>query len=267
MLLAATMFVPLIGVLISGAGLRNMGLNPQIRKNIRYILIAWFSPMILTAVGAALYFLIFPNHFDLTGEYMILNGAAESLKQMEAQGISYLTMVLMSVISAVTYAPLINMFFALGEETGCRGFLYPQLRAKYGCQKSWILGGIIWGAWHWPLIWLIGYEYGAAAGNPVGYFGFPVTGMLVFCVLTVALGILHEWLYEKSGSIWVPAIFHGAINAALTIPATVCVINTGSARLLGPAPNGLIGGLPFLILAAVLYFGKSKKEQNTESEQ
>ena len=72
------------------------------------------------------------------------------------------------------------MIAALGEEIGWRGFLYPQLEAGVGRRKGWILGGIIWGAWHWPLIWLIGYEYGAAAGNSVGYAGFPVTGMLLF---------------------------------------------------------------------------------------
>ena len=65
--IAAMMFVPTLGVLLSGAGLKGMGWNPRIRKNIRSILIAWFAPMLLTIVGAGLYFLVFPKHFDPSG--------------------------------------------------------------------------------------------------------------------------------------------------------------------------------------------------------
>ena len=78
--------------------------------------------------------------------------------------------------------------------------------------------------------------------------------MLLFCVISIGLGILHDRLYERSGTIRAPALLHGAINAAATLPATVCRIDTGSARLLGPAPVGLLAGLPFLIVAAVLLF-------------
>ena len=258
---AGMMFVPTIGVLLSGVKLKGMGWNPKIRKNIKPILLAWFSPLILTAVGAALYFLVFPDHFDLSGKYLALSVGEEALEQMEVQGISVSVYLLITVVESVTYAPLMNAAVALGEEIGWRGFLYPQLKARFGRKKGWIVGGVIWGAWHWPLIWLIGYEYGAAAGNPVGYAGFPVSGMLLFCVITVGWGILHDRLYEKSGSIWVPAIFHGAINAAATLPPVLCLPNTGSARLLGPAPMGLLAGLPFLAIAALLFLREEKEPQ------
>ena len=254
LVIAAVMFVPALCVLLSGAKLKGMGWKLQIRKNIGTILIAWFSPVILTVIGAALYFLIFPGHFDLSGEYVKVAGGMAALEQMEAQGISYPITVMISLVCSITYAPFLNMLTALGEEIGWRGFLYPQLKAKYGRKKGWLIGGIIWGAWHWPLIWLIGYEYGDAVGNPIGYIGFPVTGMLLFCVITVGWGILHDWLYEKSGSIWVPSLFHGAINAAATLPLAVCLINTGSARLIGPTPMGIVAGLPLLLAGIVLFF-------------
>ena len=256
---AGMMFIPTFGVLLSGNKLKGMGWKPQIRKNRNTILIAWFAPVVLTVIGAGLYFLIFPGHFDLTGEYIAASGGAEALSQMQAQGISYSLFALIGVICSMTYAPLINMFLALGEEIGWRGYLYPQLKAGFGRNKGWILGGIIWGAWHWPLIWLIGYEYGTATGNPAGYFGFPFVGMLIFCIITAGWGILHDWLYERSGSIWIPSLFHGAINAAATLPFTVCMANTGSARLLGPSPNGIIAGLPFLAVALVLLLRREEE--------
>ncbi|MCR5264792.1 MAG: CPBP family intramembrane metalloprotease [Clostridiales bacterium] len=253
LVIAAMMFVPALGVLLSGGKFKDMGWRPRIRKNIRFILIAWFAPAVIAVVGAVLYFLVFPKHFDLSGDYIAVMGGGEALGQMREQGISYPMYVIIGVIASVTYAPLINAFTALGEEIGWRGFLYPRLKAMFGRKKGWLLGGVIWGAWHWPLIWLIGYEYGAAAGNPAGYPGFPVTGMLLFCVITVGLGILHDRLYEKSGSIWVTSIFHGAVNAAFTLPLTVCLANTGFARLLGPSPNGILSALPFIAAAAVIF--------------
>ena len=258
LVIAAMMFVPALGAVLSGAKLKEMGWKPQIRKNIRIFLIAWFGPAILTVVGAVLYFLIFPKHFDLSGKYLAAAVGAEALEQLKAQGISYPVYILITLFGSALWAPLLNMFVALGEEIGWRGFMYPRLLARFGRRKGWILGGVIWGAWHWPLIWLIGYEYGAAAGNPVGYAGFPVMGMLVFCITTVGLGVLHAWVYEKSDSIWAPALFHGAFNAAGAVPLTVCLPNTGSFRLLGPAPNGLVSGLPFLIITVILLMNAEK---------
>lgn len=259
LIIAAMMFVPMLGAKLSGAKLRDMGWNPRIKQNIKPMLIAWLSPPVLTAVGAGLYFLVFPSHFDLSGQFVISAAGEDALKQMETQGLSYPVMVLINVLSSLFYGPFINALPALGEETGWRGFFYPQLKARFGRRKGRLLGGFIWGAWHWPLIWLIGYEYGAAAGNPSGYFGFPFSGMLLFCVITIGWGIMHDWLYEKSGTIWAPALFHGAINAAATLPLLICKADTGSARLLGPASMGMLAGLPFLAVAAVLLWRKTEK--------
>ena len=246
------MFIPAIAVLLSAgpSALKEMGWNPRVRKNIRPILIAWLVPAALTAAGAALYFLIFRSHFDISGQLLAETGGTEALRQLEAAGISYPMYVAISAAQALTYAPFVNTIPALGEEIGWRGFLYPQLRAKYGRTKGRLLGGVIWGAFHWPLIWLIGYEYGT------GYIGFPVSGMLVFCVCTIALGTLCDWLCERSGSIWLPSLVHGSFNAAAGVPLLLCRTNTGSGRLLGPAPNGLIAGLPLMIFAAALLLRK-----------
>ena len=250
LVVAGMMFVPMLAVLLAGGSLRGMGWDPRLKRNWKSLLIAWLAPLILTAAGAALYFLAFPGHFDLSGGALAAAGGEEALAQLQAQGVSYPLYVLVAAVSSVTYAPLMNTVVALGEELGWRGFLYPQLKARFGRKTGWLLGGVIWGAWHWPLIWLTGYEYGA------DYIGFPIVGMLLFCAVTVAWGVLHDWLYERSGSIWVPALFHGAINAAATVPAAVCLVETGSARLLGPAPNGLLAGSPLLIAAAVVLFRK-----------
>ena len=252
LIMAVMMFVPLLGVLLSGNTLSGMGWKPRFKGKIKFLLAAWFLPAILTAIGAVLYFVVFPGHFDMSGAYLLAAAGPEALEQMEAQGLTYPLYVLISVVSCLTYAPLVNMLLAVGEEAGWRGFLYPQLKAKFGRRKGWLLGGVIWGIWHWPAIWLIGYEYGT------DYVGFPVVGMLIFCIFTTAVGILCDWLYEKTKCIWIPSVFHGAINAAGTVPLAVCITNTRSAVLLGPAPIGVLAGLPVIICAVILFLKSTK---------
>lgn len=252
LLMPMIMFAPLLGVLLSGRSLSGMGWKPHFKGKVKTLLMAWFLPALLTAIGAAIYFAVFPGHFDLSGDYLAANGGAEALAQMEAQGVSYFQYVLNAIVSCLTYGPLINMFAAVGEEAGWRGFLYPQLKLKFGRKKGWLIGGVIWGIWHWPLIWLIGYEYGT------DYVGFPIVGMLAFCIITIALGIVCDWMYEKSGNIWIPSIFHGAVNAAAAVPMALCLANTGSMRLLGPAPNGMLAGIPIIAFAVILFMKKTE---------
>ncbi len=248
LVMSAMMFVPFLGVLVARKSLKGMGWIPKGKNIVLPMVFSWFAPIVLTALGAVLYFLVFPSHFDASGQAM----GGFILEQLEAAGISYSVYIIISIVACVTYAPIINTLLALGEEVGWRGFLYPQLKDKFGIKAGRIFGGIIWGIWHWPLIWLIGYEYGTE------YFGYPVIGMLVFLVFTVALGIIEDWVYEKSGTIWVPALLHGSVNAAATLPIMFLVSGTGSAMLLGPVPNGLLAGLPMIIMAVLLFVRSAK---------
>lgn len=248
LLLAVIMFAPLFGVLLSGNKLSGMGWIPRLKGKFKFLLAAWFLPALMTAIGAVLYFVVFPGHFDLSGEYLVEAAGPEVLEQLEAQGLTYPLYILINAVSCLAFVPLINMFTAVGEEAGWRGVLYPQLKAKFGKRRGWLIGGVIWGMWHWPLIGLIGYEYGT------DYFGFPIVGMLLFCFITIVLGIWCDWLYEKSQCIWIPSILHGAINAAGTVPLALCRTNTGSAVLLGPAPIGVLAGLPFIVCAVILFY-------------
>lgn len=254
LLMAVMMFAPLLGVILSGHKLSGMGWKPHLKGKIKPLLTAWFLPAFLIAIGTVLYFVVFPGHLDMSGEALVAAVGPEVLEQLEAQGLTYPVYILISVVGCLTYAPLFNMFPAVGEEAGWRGFLYPQLKAKFGRRKGLLIGGVIWAIWHWPSIWLIGYEYGT------DYVGFPVVGMLIFCIFATTSGILCDWLYEKSKCIWIPSILHGAINAAGTIPAFICKANTGSAVLLGPAPMGVLAGIPFIVCAMIVFFRSAEQE-------
>ena len=104
-LLALSMFAPLLASVMSGAEIRRIGWKPHIKGNFRWILIAWFVPAILGMVGAALYFLLVPNAFDTTFAYVRTLLGNEGLSQLESNGLSGQTYAIISVVSAITYAP------------------------------------------------------------------------------------------------------------------------------------------------------------------
>ena len=149
-------------------------------------------------------------------------------------------------VSAITYAPFVNMLLAIGEEAGWRGTMYPILEDRFGIVKGRLIGGAVWGVWHWPIMLLAGYEYGTA------YWGAPVTGPLLFCIITIAMGILFDFLYEKTNCIWVPALCHGAINAFAGVPALFLNPAYADKLLLGPLMIGVISGLPLMLTALIL---------------
>lgn len=246
LVLAVSMYAPFAAALLAKAPLKDMGWHLRLRKKGKWILAAWFGPALLTAIGAALYFLLFPAQLDLSGSAVAAQLGEEGLKQLEAQGLTVKALMLVQLAQALSYAPLINTFAALGEEVGWRGFLYPRLKERHGTAKGRLLGGLIWGVWHWPVMIFAGYNYGTA------YWGAPVLGPLLFCVICVALGAVIDYLYEKTECIWIPALAHGAFNAAGGIPVLVLNFDYAGRTILGPAPIGIVAGLPLLLLGALL---------------
>ena len=245
-ILAFSMFAPMLAVLLVKGKLKGMGWKPRLKGNIRWILAAWFLPALLGTLGAALYFLLVPAALDTGYSTLYATLGEAGVAQLEASGLSIPRYAAISCVVALSYAPWLNMLFAVGEEAGWRGAMYPLLKSRFGKVKGRILGGIIWGVWHWPIMLLSGYEYGMV------YWGAPVTGPLLFCLIATAMGIILDYLYEKTGCIWVPALCHGAINAFAGIPTLFLNPAYGNWLLLGPLMIGLVGGLPMILLAAWL---------------
>ena len=240
------MYAPFISVLISRYPLKGMGWIPKFKGNIGWMILAWLGPLLLSVLGAALYFVIFPERFDLTGSYLATALGEEGLVQIEAQGLTLQQLLIIQIATAPLYAPFINMFAALGEEVGWRGMLYPQLKGFFGKTKGRIIGGFIWGAWHWPVMLIAGYEYGKV------YPGAPVSGMFAFCMFAIVAGTLMDVLYEKTECIWVPSLAHGAINGTASLAIYLTKPEYVDQLILGPAPIGVIAMIPAFLLAIVV---------------
>ena len=243
LIMIAVMFVPLIAALLAGVPLKDLGWKPELRKNKGALAAAWLGPALLGTLGAALYYLVLPARLDLSGAYLKAQVGESGMEQLAQAGLDLKTYFLVQAAAALTYAPFLNTIPALGEEIGWRGALYPALKARLGSAKGRLLGGVIWGAWHWPVMVLAGYEYG------LHYFGAPVLGPLIFCLFTVSAGVFLDHLYEKSRCIWFPALGHGAINAFAALPCLLLNPAFADQQILGPTMVGVLSGLPLLLLA------------------
>ena len=133
---------------------------------------------------------------------------------------------------SLLFVPFFNAVFAFGEEFGWRGYLLPKLM-PLGKLRAYLLSGIIWGLWHLPLV-LVGFMYP----------GYPVLGMLLFTMLTTALGIYINELTLRYHSSILAGWIHGVFNTQ----------RLGVWALLFPNTNPLLGGVSGLLGIAV-WFG------------
>lgn len=250
---AVSMFFPLVGAFAANVVTPkeqriDLGVRPRICGNGRLYVLAWLLPAVLTFIGGALFFLVFPQLFD---------GDATQLRSaLEASGMpaDQLGLVIMSqLLAAVTVGPLINSLPSFGEEVGWRGMLFPLLCERMSERRAAVVSGVIWGLWHAPII-AMGHNYG------VGYPGFPVTGILTMVIACTSIGCLLSWLRMRSGSVWPCSVAHGAINAITNAGILLC---TAGATLYGPSALGLVAGIPTMLLAAFCWMRLSDQVGST----
>ena len=258
LLVALVMFFPSVGVLLTRfltkEGFQNLWVNLNIKKDFKIYLLAWFGPGAFTIIGAGLYFLIFKGSLDLNFGYMIATLEAAGAP-LDTLPFSIGTLMLLQCVQGLLLAPAMNFVTCFGEEWGWRGYLLPKLTKLLPTVPALLISGIIWGLWHAPLT-IIGHNYG------LGYAGFPFTGIGMMCLFCITLGIFLSYMTLKTGSC-IPAVLgHGAINgfAAIGIYFTA----DGGNPFLGPAPTGIIGMLPFIVLAVILVLKLTKKPAATQ---
>jgi uncharacterized protein len=106
-------------------------------------------------------------------------------------------------VQSVLLGPVLGIIITFGEEYVWRGYLQSEL-VKLGRVRGILLLGVIWGAWHWPVI-LMGYNYP----------GHPLLGIVLMTLYTTGLGIVLGYAVLKTGSVVLAAFLHALNNQAL----------------------------------------------------
>ena len=234
-LTAALMFFPAIGVLITRLvtreGFKNSMLRLNLKGNVRYYLMGWFGPMVLTILGSVIYFVVCPSEFTLTSFHTMM-----ATQPIPPAAFWALQVVLMLM------APLLNLIPCFGEEWGWRGYLLPMVAQRMKFIPTVLLTGFIWGIWHAPII-VAGHNYG------MSYPGYPWWGIIAMCVFCIVVGTLFSYITLKAKSCW-PAVFaHGAMNGTASIGVLFLANPTVYDRFVGPVPTGIIGGAAYILVA------------------
>jgi membrane protease YdiL (CAAX protease family) len=102
---------------------------------------------------------------------------------------------------ALLLSPIVIVYgsvFALGEEVGWRGFLWPLMRRRWRFLFSALVLAIVWLSFHVPLI-LLGW-YGSRAGLPAATVGL--------AGLTLFIGVITD----RSRAVWPSVVAHGGWN-------------------------------------------------------
>ena len=260
LLIASIMFFPALGVLltrlITKEGFKNAWLHPHFKGNIKTYLLAYFGPGVLTLLGTALHFIIFPDDFDAS--FGFLNSTLESAgASADTYPMSLSTLILVQAFTGLFFGPLMNFLTCFGEEWGWRGYLLPKMSEKLPLIPMLLVNGVIWGLWHAPIT-ALGHNYG------VGYPGFPFTGIAAMCVFCIVVGAFLSYVSLKTQSC-IPAILgHGAINSIAGIG--LYMTKDGGNAFIGPAPTGIVGMLPFIIVGVILIIRyQSEKKKLTKA--
>ena len=245
-LTAVLMFFPALSVLITRLvtreGFENSMLRLHLKGNVRYYLLGWFGPMVLTLLGAVLYFVVCPSAFTLT----------TYRAQMASQPLpETLFWVFQGILMLL--APLLNLVACFGEEWGWRGYLLPKVSARMKFLPTILLTGIIWGLWHAPII-VSGHNYGT------GYPGYPWAGIVAMCLFCIVVGTLFSYITLRTKSCW-PAIFaHGMLNGTASIGVLFLANPMSYARFVGPVPTGIIGAAAYILVAAWIVWRMHREE-------
>ena len=95
------------------------------------------------------------------------------------------------------------------EEIGWMGYPFPKIRLQHSALGSAVLLGLLWGAWHLPVIDYLG------TATPHGSYWFPF--FLVFTAVMTAIRVLIAWIYANTRSVVMAQLIHASSTGSLVV--------------------------------------------------
>ena len=136
----------------------------------------------------------------------------------------------------ILIAPFQGLLFGFGEEYGWRGYLQGEL-VKLGKKRGVLVLGLIWGVWHWPVIWM-GHNYP----------GYPLLGTFLMTGYTVLLGFVLSYVMLKTKAIWLVAFLHALNNQVYSYLAALVYTPDDPVFSFGIGLYGIITLIPIVLL-------------------
>jgi hypothetical protein len=124
------------------------------------------------------------------------------------------------LLALLPFVPLLLIWQILtsgfGEEPGWRGFLLPELQARFGGEKYIWLLGLAWAGWHYPFT--IYHTLALVVDMPVPTMVISVIFALAgFTMSIIGMTYLYVWLNNNTKSVFLAILFHAITNVANTV--------------------------------------------------
>jgi membrane protease YdiL (CAAX protease family) len=159
------------------------------RGNRQELLVAWLWPLGVALVGYGTAWLAGVAHYEPPARL----GSFPAIVQLP-----------ISIAISLTFATSVGSLFALGEELGWRGYMLTRMvTARW--PRPILLSGLVWWAYHLPLILSGQYASGA----------YPALSAVLFGAGIIATSYVAARVRFKSGSIWPAVVLHASWNGVI----------------------------------------------------
>jgi hypothetical protein len=95
------------------------------------------------------------------------------------------------------------------EELGWTGFAVPRLRQRYGAVRTALIVGLLWGAYHFSVIFW--------ASSPSGPLALGLILPMQLFAWLPAYRVLMVWVYDRTGSLMVAMLMHASLTAGMLV--------------------------------------------------
>src|SRR6516164_1056605 len=146
---------------------------------------------------------------------------------------------------------------ALGEEIGWRGFLVPELSKVVGFPGIGLISGLMWAAYHYPVLLFADYN----AGTPAWY------SVTCFTISVVGGSFIMAWLTLRARSLWPAAILHASHNLFIQSILTPLTKDTGPTKFITDEFGiGLVITVTATLIIVLVIRKRSKKTNDFVAE-
>jgi membrane protease YdiL (CAAX protease family) len=236
-LMLSPMFATLVTLKLKGRSIKSL---PWQLQNWKFFGLGYLVPVLYISIAYALLWVF--GLGDILNTDTLAEWSGElGFEETNTTGTLIVMVLLLAVIGVVK-----NLGAVFGEELGWRGFFIFELRKVMSFQALAIVSGLIWSAFHWPII--IYY----VGGNTLFHIS-------VFTVMILAMSVIMAYYTFKSSSLWPAVIFHSVHNIYIQKIFTPLTISTEKTSL-WIDEYGLM--LPIVVaLVAGYYWRQAHKEK------
>jgi len=161
----------------------------------KYIRSAYYIPAFY---GIITYILIWIFGFGSLATEEVITAWGKELGLFGIGTLNTTSITIIAIILLGTVEVIRASATTLGEEIGWRGFFIYELRKVLSFTGVSIFSGLVWAAWHWPLL--------------VYYSNNVLLEFITFFIVIISMSIIMAYYTFKSNSLWPAVIFHAVSN-------------------------------------------------------